>query len=168
MPDASEPNPSKPNQRFLIPAVLNHGTSVSHNAASWARYWKESFATQWVPHCYPYYVTSLWLNLKSKHWQWLALNQICLRYVNDTFVRWNHGMDKLTNFLSHLNNQNSAIQFTIDVGNQRSLTIWMWKLDMMIKNLRLTVHRKKHTQTSIYMHNPNIQWRPRLLLWTAW
>jgi hypothetical protein len=36
------------------------------------------------------------------------------QYVDDTFVVWPHGQEKLTDFLTHLNSLNSKIQFTME------------------------------------------------------
>ena len=36
------------------------------------------------------------------------------RYVDDTFVIWPHGQEKLTEFLNHLNGLNNKIQFTME------------------------------------------------------
>ena len=40
--------------------------------------------------------------------------RVWLRYVDDTFVIWQHGHDKLQLFLEHLNGLHSRIQFTMD------------------------------------------------------
>ena len=39
-----------------------------------------------------------------------------LRYVDDTFVMWNHGDMELQNFLKHLNGQHIDIHFTMERG----------------------------------------------------
>ena len=36
------------------------------------------------------------------------------RYVDDTFVIWPHGQEKLTEFLNHLNGLHNKIQFTME------------------------------------------------------
>jgi len=40
--------------------------------------------------------------------------RIWLRYVDDTFVLWPHGEDKLDAFHNHLNAQHQSIQFTME------------------------------------------------------
>ena len=35
-------------------------------------------------------------------------------YVDDTFVTWPHGLDKLENFHSHLNSLRRSVQFTVE------------------------------------------------------
>ena len=40
--------------------------------------------------------------------------RVWLRYMDDTFVIWQHGQDKLQLFLEHLNGLPSRIQFTMD------------------------------------------------------
>ena len=50
-------------------------------------------------------------NIYMEHFEALAIESArlkpatWLRYVDDTFVVWNEGMDKLQDFLEHLNNQ---------------------------------------------------------------
>jgi hypothetical protein len=40
---------------------------------------------------------------------------ICwFRYVDDTFVIWPHGQEKLEDFLNHLNGFHNKIQFTME------------------------------------------------------
>ena len=39
--------------------------------------------------------------------------KLWLRYVDDTFIIWQHGSDKLSDFLDHLNQQHPRIQFTM-------------------------------------------------------
>ena len=43
--------------------------------------------------------------LKPKLW---------VRYVDDTFVIWPHGPDRLLSFHQHLNKQHPKIQFTVE------------------------------------------------------
>ncbi|KAJ8910270.1 hypothetical protein NQ315_014004 [Exocentrus adspersus] len=42
-------------------------------------------------------------------------------YVDDTFVIWPHGRDRLQEFLGHLNSINSRIQFTMEVEEDGKL-----------------------------------------------
>lgn len=39
-------------------------------------------------------------------------NQLSLRYDDDTFIIWQHGLDALGKCLQHLNNLMPSIQFT--------------------------------------------------------
>ena len=43
-----------------------------------------------------------------------AYNQIWTRYVDDTFVIWQHGEEELARFHQHLNQQSPNIQFTME------------------------------------------------------
>ncbi|GJQ73860.1 hypothetical protein Trydic_g18797 [Trypoxylus dichotomus] len=47
--------------------------------------------------------------------------KLWLRYVNDSFVIWTHGEDKLHDFLSHLNSIHPKIKFTMESANQNQL-----------------------------------------------
>jgi hypothetical protein len=59
-------------------------------------------------------------NIYMEHFEQLALDSaqdeqsLWLRYVDDTFIIWPHGAEKIGNFLTHLNSLRSAIQFTME------------------------------------------------------
>ncbi|KAJ4434821.1 hypothetical protein ANN_23392 [Periplaneta americana] len=74
------------------------------------------------------------------------------RYVDDTFVVWPHGQDKLQEFLQHLNSIHANIQFTMEVESEGSLPF-----------LDIHIHRKadgtlghgvyrKPTHTDLYLN----------------
>ena len=47
--------------------------------------------------------------------------KLWLRYVDDTFIIWQHSKQQLDNFFQHLNNQHSNIKFTMETEDQGSL-----------------------------------------------
>ena len=74
------------------------------------------------------------------------------RYVDDTFIIWPHGQEKLTEFLNHLNRLHNKIQFTMEVEEEDHLPF-----------LDIEVYRKtdgslghkvywKPTHTNLYLH----------------
>ncbi|KAJ4437686.1 hypothetical protein ANN_17831 [Periplaneta americana] len=71
----------------------------------------------------------LWIGLRgsSMHFEHQALDSAThkpshfFRYVDDTFVVWPHGQDKLQEFLQHLNSIHANIQFTMEVESEGSL-----------------------------------------------
>ena len=78
--------------------------------------------------------------------------KVWLRYVDDTFVIWNHGETELEHFLTHLNRQNPNIQFTMEIEKNNSLAF----LDVLVtrtqdNHLAHTVYRKP-TYTDRYLH----------------
>jgi hypothetical protein len=80
---------------------------------------------------------------KPKYWN---------RFVDDTFVIWPHGWDKLDEFVTHLNKQSDHIKFTIEVENNNSLPF----LDVRVTkrpdgSLSHQVYRKK-THIEQYLH----------------
>jgi hypothetical protein len=80
---------------------------------------------------------------KPKYWN---------RFVDDTFVIWPHGWDKLDEFVTHLNKQSDHIKFTMEVENNNSLPF----LDVRVTkrpdgSLSHQVYRKK-THTEQYLH----------------
>jgi hypothetical protein len=74
------------------------------------------------------------------------------RYVDDTFVIWQHGMVKLQEFLLHLNNIHEKIKFTMELESDQKLPF----LDVLVYrkhdgSLGHTVYRKA-THTNRYLH----------------
>jgi hypothetical protein len=72
--------------------------------------------------------------------------------VDDTFVIWPHGADKLTEFLQHLNSINPNIQFTMEIEKDEKLPF----LDILIYKtndgkLGHQVYRKP-TYTGLYLN----------------
>ena len=73
------------------------------------------------------------------------------RYVDDTFVIWPHGKEKLTEFLNHRNGIHNNIQFTMEIadGHLQFLDIDIYrKVD---GSLGHRVYRKS-THTNLYLH----------------
>ena len=78
---------------------------------------------------------------------------ICwFRYVDDTFVVWSHGEEKLKNFLHFLNSQNPRIQFTMETEKNNQIAF----LDVLVEKqpngkLSHKVYRKP-THTDRYLN----------------
>lgn len=74
-----------------------------------------------------------------------------LRYVDDIFVIWPHGLETLETFLKHLNNIHSNMKFTMETETNNSLSF----LDVLItksqNSFTHTVYRKP-THTNRYLH----------------
>ena len=51
-------------------------------------------------------------NVKYKLWA---------RYVNDTFIIWQHGQEGLDNFLRELNSQKPKIKFTMEIEENNKM-----------------------------------------------
>jgi hypothetical protein len=74
-----------------------------------------------------------------------AYKPLCwFRYVDDTFVIWPHGRQKLDDFLLHLNNIHTNIQFTMET--ERDGRIAFLDIDVY----RNGVYRKL-THTNLYL-----------------
>ena len=84
-----------------------------------------------------------------------------LRYVDDTFVIWPHGRDRLNDFLSHLNSLAPSIQFTMEIEEGGKLPF----LDVLVQRgcdgLTTSVYRKPtHTDRHLDFrsnHHPRIK-----------
>ena len=81
-------------------------------------------------------------NLKPKIW---------FRIVDDTFVIWQHGKDKLEKFLEHLNGLHKRIQFTMELEQDNTIPF----LDALVKRrgsqFSTKVYRKP-THIDSYLH----------------
>ena len=74
------------------------------------------------------------------------------RYVDDTFVIWPHGRERLMEFLDHLNSLHNNIEFTIEIekdGHLPFLDIDIYR--RMDSSLGHKVYRKP-THTNLYLH----------------
>jgi hypothetical protein len=67
--------------------------------------------------------------------EWAPLKPRCwFRYLDDTFVIWQHGPDKLKDFLHHINIIHQSIQFTMEIESEGYLSFlvkaishsWTW------------------------------------------
>ena len=78
-----------------------------------------------------------------------------LRYINDTFVIWIEGKDKLLDFFEHLNSIRSSIQFTTELEEDRKLPF----MDVIVTRgedrLLTSIHGKK-THTDQYIHSTKV------------
>nr|XP_022910654.1 uncharacterized protein LOC111421707 [Onthophagus taurus] len=77
--------------------------------------------------------------------------KLWLRYVDDTFVIWQHGKEQLQEFLDHLNSQHPMIKFTMETENAKQLPF----LDVLVTRktdggMEMGVYRKK-THTNRYL-----------------
>jgi len=74
------------------------------------------------------------------------------RYVDDIFAKWRRSLDKLNEFLSHLNSLSEHIKFTIEIEKDNQLPF----LDVLLtkKNGKLS-HQvfRKQTHTDKYLHS---------------
>jgi uncharacterized protein (UPF0335 family) len=75
-----------------------------------------------------------------------------LRYVDDTFIIWKHGHDRLKDFLTYLNTLHTSIKFTMEVEADGSLPFLDVKVHKRDNNkLGHTVYRKP-THTNRYLN----------------
>nr|XP_054760897.1 uncharacterized protein LOC129267186 [Lytechinus pictus] len=87
--------------------------------------------------------------------------KVWLRYVDDTFVVWQHGAEETSNFLQHLNSQHECIKFTMEMENEGSIPYLDTKITRMAQgSLSHQVYRKP-THTDRYLnyrsfHHPSV------------
>ena len=96
-------------------------------------------------------------NIYMEHFEELALESAEVKpatwlcYIDDTFVVWNEGRDKLLDFLEHLNSIRPSIQFTVELEENRKLPFLDVKVTRRDDRLSTSVYRKK-TNTDRYIH----------------
>ena len=73
-----------------------------------------------------------------------------IRYVDDVLAVWPHGEGALQEFLAHLNRQNEAIQFTMEIEDKNELAFLDVKIKRTGTDLRFKVHRKS-THSDLYL-----------------
>lgn len=96
-------------------------------------------------------------NIFMEHFEEIAIDTAeykpakWLRYVDDTFVIWPYGPEKLQEFLQHINNIRPTIKFTMEVEVNNALPF----LDVLVMKqgpkLTTKVYRKP-THTGRYLH----------------
>ena len=77
--------------------------------------------------------------------------KVWFRYVDDTFVVWSHGPEKLQEFLTHINKIHKNIQFTMETEENNKLAFLDVLLTRNEKSLGHSVYRKP-THTDRYLH----------------
>lgn len=77
--------------------------------------------------------------------------EVWLRYVDDTFVIWSHGKQKLDEFTDHLNNISPSIKLTTEIETQNTLPFLDVNVTRENNKLNTTVFRKK-THTGRYLN----------------
>ena len=97
-------------------------------------------------------------NIYMEHFKKLALASapfaptVWFQYVDDTYTIWNHGEEKLEEFLNHLNSIHPNLQFTMEKEIDGQLP----SLDVMVirKPYLLLEHKvyRKPTHTEQYLH----------------
>ena len=95
-------------------------------------------------------------NIYMEHFEALAIESArlkpatWLRNVDDTFVVWNEGRDKLQDFLEHLNTIRPSIQFTMELKEDGKLPF----LNVLVTRgaERLTKVYRKAIHTDRYIH----------------
>ena len=77
--------------------------------------------------------------------------KVWFRYVDDTFVVWQHGRNKLEDFLTHLNTLHERIKFTMELESSGTIPF----LDVLVEKstdcLSTDVYRKP-THTDLYLN----------------
>lgn len=74
-----------------------------------------------------------------------------IRYIDDIFTIWNHGIDKLNNFLDYLNNLTANIKFTIETNLEKPLAYL--RSELRIQGTRImTGWYRKNSYKDTFLH----------------
>ncbi len=77
--------------------------------------------------------------------------RLWVRYVDDTFVLWQHGADELEKFLQYLNNQHHSIQFTMEKESESKIPFLDVRVERKEGKISTEVYRKR-THTDLYIN----------------
>jgi hypothetical protein len=89
--------------------------------------------------------------LRNSPLTWHNKNHRCGRCIDNIFLVWSHGPERLQNLLSHLSNLRPCIQFTTQIESQKVISF----LDVLVVRRRTTLASKdyrKHTHTDGYFN----------------
>ncbi|KAG5895901.1 hypothetical protein JTB14_000513 [Gonioctena quinquepunctata] len=76
--------------------------------------------------------------------------KLWLRYVDDTFILWNHGDEHLQDFFSGINRIRDSIKFTMEMETNSALPFLDVNVERIGNEIRTSVYRKK-THTGQYL-----------------
>ena len=92
----------------------------------------------------------------------ILVPQLWLRYVDDTFVIWQHGLNTLDDFHLHLNAQHPSIQFTREVESEGRIPFLDANVERREGSIITTVYRKP-THTDRYLNFTSHHHKKQLL-----
>lgn len=77
--------------------------------------------------------------------------KIWLRYIDDIFCIWSHGLEQLHKFMGHINSKSSTIKVTLEIEKNGSLPFLDVNLTKKSDKLHTTIYRKP-TNTGKYLN----------------
>lgn len=92
-------------------------------------------------------------------------------YVDDTFVIWPHGLDRLTEFVNHLTTSHKNIQFTMELGDNGHLDIDTYRRPdgtLGHKVYRKPTHSNFYLHLMLHHHTAKMHAALTTLTHTAW
>ena len=81
----------------------------------------------------------------------IHIPNLWIRYVDDVFAIWPHGDQALNEFLTHLNSQHPAIQFTMEKEKDQKIAFLDVQIERTGASATTSVFRKK-THTNQYIN----------------
>lgn len=78
-------------------------------------YYQQTSGTAMGTHMAPTYANLFMGHLESHLYQNFSYKPThWMRYIDDIFLTWTHGLDKLTDFINHINQVHPTIKFTMN------------------------------------------------------
>jgi hypothetical protein len=101
--------------------------------------------------------------IKNCYAQHVRLPRCWFHYVDDIFIIWPHGPDKLKEFLHHLNSIHQSIQFTMETESKATSHSWTWIFTedgiLWHKVCHKPTHTNRYLIAKSYHHPSNKQKR---------
>ncbi|PNF26841.1 hypothetical protein B7P43_G17376 [Cryptotermes secundus] len=103
------------------------------------------------------YLLPIVSNIFTEHFEKLALysaqykSSLWLRYVDDTFVVWPHGPERLQNIFDHLNTLRPSICFTMETESDNAIS-FLEVLVIREETALVTQVYRKPTHTGLYLN----------------
>ncbi|XP_063969468.1 uncharacterized protein LOC135157522 [Lytechinus pictus] len=154
-----------PDRTQLSPLEIHDLLEMCLNSTSFR--WRDTFYRQTEGAAMGSPLSPVVANMFMEHFEETALQsathkpKVWLRYVDDTFVVWQHGAEETNNFLRHLNSQHECIKFTMEMENEGSIPFLDTKITRTAQgSLSHQVYRKP-THTDRYLnyrsfHHPSV------------
>ncbi|XP_054748732.2 uncharacterized protein LOC129254302 [Lytechinus pictus] len=155
-----------PDRTQLSPLEIHDLLEMCLNSTSFR--WRDTFYRQTEGAAMGSPLSPVVANMFMEHFEETALQsathkpKVWLRYVDNTFVVWQHGAEETSNFLiQHLNSQHEHIKFTMEIENEGSIPFLDTKITRTAQgSLSYQVYRKP-THTDRYLnycsfHHPSV------------
>ncbi|XP_071491792.1 uncharacterized protein [Diadema antillarum] len=145
-----------PDRTKLSPTEIHDLLGMYLNATSFR--WRDTFYQQTEGAAKGSPLSLIVANLFMENFEETALQtatirpKVWLRYVDDTFVVWQHGAEEINNFLQHINSQHPTIKFIMEMENQGAIPFLDTKITRAAQGYLSHQVYREHTHTDRYLN----------------